>query len=1035
EDGTTWVGGIVPTNSQNAIVNHIVAVNSAITRDAATVTTVNTTGSLVINSNTYTNNGSTNVLGSFQINSGWANGNNFTYGAAGTLIFNYTGNYVLNNTDVFWPAAVGSRPFNVKVMQNGITLASNMSRTVDGLFYTALGGVDGVRITSPGVLLLNGTCQIDTGGFFFGNSPTYGSASTLKYTPGATYGRAAEWTHNGVGTIGVTPGYPNNVWLTNTTILDYNNGTPLNKAMAGNLTIDLGSSFYMDYGGGASGGYLAVGGNVINGGILKLGNAVGDDLRIAGNFTNTGTFDGNNRAVIFTKPSGTQIISSTSALTFPYVVFDNVSGSRTAQLTCDLLISAPAAGTALAFGSASDIFDINGRNLIIGTTGIANVITGAGTFKGSTTSNLSLLGTGSIGTLSFTTGFQNLGNLTVNRTSGATGAVLGSALTVNTNPIGLTLTNGRLDVGNNSLTIGLASGITSTSVNYVIADIGSGAGASLRKLFSAAGSFVYPIGDSATSADGSQYSPITVSFAGGSYAGGAYAGVAVNDLKHPNFDSVSQYITRYWSVATSGITVPTSFTAVGTYLDVDVNAPAFEANYQGNKWNGTAWSNLGSPGGAATNSTLNVPCVVNTTNEITSGLRDPDINVYSPNAASPYASGTTYNFGTILIGNSNPVTFTIQNIGQQSLTLTAATFTGGPAYVYTTAYPAGSVSTNGTVTFVVTFTPTVAGTFTGSISIPSNDPNESPYIINFTGVGAVPAPEMNVVGAGNSIADGDTTPVGFDNTSFGTTTIGATINKSFDIQNLASASAVLNLTGAPTVSIGGTNPGDFVVTTVPAVTSLAVGASTSFTITFTPQASGTRTAMVSIANNDSDENPYNFLIQGTGTCAAATNTITPLSGPVNTEVTITATANNLTGATVTFNGISAVVIPVSSTQIKVIVPAGATTGNLVTTNAQGCTAYNTFTVIENAIASCQGGPPPPTDLFLSEVTDANIGGLTYVEMYNPTATSINLSAGGYQLQVANNGGAYSYTLALTGTVASGSTYVVALGDDNACTTP
>ena len=43
------------------------------------------------------------------------------------------------------------------------------------------------------------------------------------------------------------------------------------------------------------------------------------------------------------------------------------------------------------------------------------------------------------------------------------------------------------------------------------------------------------------------------------------------------------------------------------------------------------------------------------------------------------------------------------------------------------------------------------------------------------------------------------------------------------------------------------------------------GNSATFTVTFDPSATGLRTATISIANNDCDENPYDFAIQGTGT--------------------------------------------------------------------------------------------------------------------------------------------------------------------------
>jgi hypothetical protein len=73
----------------------------------------------------------------------------------------------------------------------------------------------------------------------------------------------------------------------------------------------------------------------------------------------------------------------------------------------------------------------------------------------------------------------------------------------------------------------------------------------------------------------------------------------------------------------------------------------------------------------------------------------------------------------------------------------------------------------------------------------------------------------------------------------------------------------LILSGNPVVVVEGTNPTDFTVTTQPDST-VAVGGSVTFTVTFQPSATGLRSATVSIGNNDADENPYNFAIQGTG---------------------------------------------------------------------------------------------------------------------------------------------------------------------------
>jgi uncharacterized repeat protein (TIGR01451 family) len=54
------------------------------------------------------------------------------------------------------------------------------------------------------------------------------------------------------------------------------------------------------------------------------------------------------------------------------------------------------------------------------------------------------------------------------------------------------------------------------------------------------------------------------------------------------------------------------------------------------------------------------------------------------------------------------------------------------------------------------------------------------------------------------------------------------------------------------------------VTAIPDAAIDPMGDSTAFLIRFDPSAVGVRTASVSIANSDSDENPYTFSIQGTG---------------------------------------------------------------------------------------------------------------------------------------------------------------------------
>ena len=902
---STWDCTCIPAPTENVVIpsSFTVTNTTSITRNSGTTTTINSGGTLATGAFAYNNNGTTNVNGTFQIDTGGSvTGNNFVFGAASTLALNTIVTVV--NTDPYWPSS--NSPNNVNVLSGGLTM--NAARTVDGVFQTAAG------VTLNSTLTLNGTCQINSGGYFDNGSPIYGSSSLLQYNSMGNYNRSLEWTSD-IATIGTTPGYPNNVQISNNTTLNYyraSNTGP--KGINGNLIIDAGSS--LSYGAITTGGALSVKGNVTNAGNISLcsSGTLGDDLKVGGNYTNTGagTFTGNNRAIWFVNFTSpiipiTQIVTSATALTIPFVVTSGGTAGTTVQLASDVIISSsPTGANVISFGaSGADVIDINGRNLTIGASTSTGTIAGTGTFKGSATSNLTILGTtasGSVGTLSFTTGFQNLGTFTMNRQPSVVGCVLGTPLTINTS---LALTNGHVDLGTNNLTLALGASIGGTpgSASFVIAD---DTGGQLTRTLSTSGTYTYPIGDNSGTTD---YTPATITFTGGTYAG--TVGVRVIDAVHPSNVGATNYLTRYWQVSASGVT-PTDYTFAGTYASsgdiTGTEANCFPARHDGTNWIDIGGSSIGS----------NICTVSGTT---------------FPSAANDFSAGSAY-------------------------------------------------------------------------------------------------PEINikgVVGSNPNILSGDVTPSSLDNTLFAATNVGSIQTKTFRIESLS----VLPLS---VTSITLSNSTDFTITASASYT-ISGGSFVDFTISFNPTSIGTLTSTVFIVSNDftGGENPYTFTIQGDGTCAPTSNTITPTSGPVGTVVTVTAISPyNLTGATATFNGVSATVASISSSQVTVVVPSGAVTGTLVTTNSSGCQGSNAFTVINNLTTSCQGGSTV-SDLFISEVTDSTYGGLTYVEIYNGTGVSKNL--GTYIIKLASNGSAYSTSITLNSvSLASGSTYVVALGNDGLCAT-
>lgn len=117
------------------------------------------------------------------------------------------------------------------------------------------------------------------------------------------------------------------------------------------------------------------------------------------------------------------------------------------------------------------------------------------------------------------------------------------------------------------------------------------------------------------------------------------------------------------------------------------------------------------------------------------------------------------------------------------------------------------------------------------------------------------APEIDVEQAAVAVPDGGAK-------SLGSVAMGA--------DSLAMEFTILNtgdeiLTGV-SVAKDGDNPGDFIIS-APAA-SVAGGANTTFTVTFTPIGEGLRSCVLHISSDDADENPYDITLSGTGTPSA-----------------------------------------------------------------------------------------------------------------------------------------------------------------------
>ncbi len=347
----------------------------------------------------------------------------------------------------------------------------------------------------------------------------------------------------------------------------------------------------------------------------------------------------------------------------------------------------------------------------------------------------------------------------------------------------------------------------------------------------------------------------------------------------------------------------------------------------------------------------------------------PDIDVERP-------AGTTIpDGGTDAIGNQAPathhLTYAIDNsAGGAELSVTGVTASSlvntsdfGVASDLPLAVPAGS-----TATLRLQFDVDALGAFSLDVHIANNDPDETPYDIQITGTGAA-VPEIDARGNDITIFNGDDSPRAGDLTDFGNVPVGGgSKTHTFTVRNTGLAS--LSLTGgSQRVTIGGPHAGDFTVTS-DAAASVAADAETTFEITFQPSALGTRQATISIPNTDSDENPYEFAIEGTGvdftapsaTTAAATeigSTTATLNGIVNAHADSTAVEFHY-GLSPSYGAVVAAIESPLTGSTDAAVMA-------VVTNLAPNTTYYFRVAAQNSVGTTYGEPMTFSTLMLGDI--------------------------------------------------------------------
>jgi hypothetical protein len=236
-----------------------------------------------------------------------------------------------------------------------------------------------------------------------------------------------------------------------------------------------------------------------------------------------------------------------------------------------------------------------------------------------------------------------------------------------------------------------------------------------------------------------------------------------------------------------------------------------------------------------------------------------------PSTIPPFiqTSAPNINLGTTTQGTSSTaVSFTVQG---SNLTGDLTVTSPAPVVVSTAGPTSGfgsSVSlvpTAGAVPATTIYVRIQASAPQGPVSVNIACASTGATSVDVAASGQVdppPAtPEMDVFNGATGIADGGTD-------ALGAFLVGTSQTVTYEIRNTSTVN--LLLTGTPLVALGASNNVQNVSLTALPATPVVPSGSTSFTVAFEVVAVGPFAFALSIANNDPNENPYDWTAAGTG---------------------------------------------------------------------------------------------------------------------------------------------------------------------------
>ena len=265
------------------------------------------------------------------------------------------------------------------------------------------------------------------------------------------------------------------------------------------------------------------------------------------------------------------------------------------------------------------------------------------------------------------------------------------------------------------------------------------------------------------------------------------------------------------------------------------------------------------------------------------------------------ASPSSVNFGSVAVGSNGTQSITLTNSGSASVTISQATVSGTGLSISGLSTPL-ALGAGLSTTFSAQFTPTSAGSASGSISIVNNGQN-SPLTIPLSGTGTQPQLAATPTSA-----------------AFGSVTTGTNNSQTVSLTNGGSATVTIS-----SVTVSGAG---FSTTGITAPVSIAAGKAATFNAVFGPNAAGSVTGSITLVSN-APNSPITISLSGTGVAATRVLGLSSSSlsfGSVNvgSNSSLTTTLTNNGNSNVTISGVT-----VSGTGYS---DSGVTSGETLTPN-------------------------------------------------------------------------------------------------------